>query len=64
MLLGVPILIAMTVVLPCVSIYLLLRPLSLGMKLDAAFVGGLGIAFGWLDLLQDGLGMRFSPLTR
>lgn len=27
---------------------LLSRPLSVGMKLDALFVGGLGIAFGWV----------------
>lgn len=46
---GFPVLFALSIILPC-SCYLMLRKmhLSVAMRLDAAFVGALGMAFGYL----------------
>lgn len=61
MMLGFPILFAMAIIFPCVSVYLLMRPLSLGMKLDAIIMGGMGLAFGWIGFI--GLRTWYSFFT-
>jgi hypothetical protein len=48
MILGFPILLAMFVLFPIMSVHQLMRPVSFGMKLDAVAVCGLGLAFGWI----------------
>jgi hypothetical protein len=49
MILGFPILLAMFVLFPIMSVHQLMRPVSFGMKLDAVAVCGLGLAFGWIS---------------
>ncbi len=60
--LGIPILTVLSLVLSAASIWLLVSPdVSIGMKFDAAFVGTLGVSFGWITALT--LRTWYSVLT-